>query len=64
MQGTIVKVVAEVGHAVEAGETIVHPRGDEDGELVNAERSGVVESSSASPPATRSSAGDVVAVVE
>ena len=64
MQGTIVKVVAEVGQSVEAGETIVILEAMKMENSVNAERSGVVVSRSRCPPGDSVSAGDVVAVVE
>ncbi|HVB71504.1 MAG TPA: acetyl-CoA carboxylase biotin carboxylase subunit [Acidimicrobiales bacterium] len=63
MQGTIVKVVAEVGQEVEAGETIAILEAMKMENMVNAERSGVVTSISVSE-GDSVSAGDVVAVVE
>ena len=64
MQGTIVKVVAEVGQAVEAGETIVILEAMKMENLVNAERSGRRHSRSRVSAGDSVSAGDVVAVVE
>jgi acetyl-CoA/propionyl-CoA/long-chain acyl-CoA carboxylase, biotin carboxylase, biotin carboxyl carrier protein len=63
MQGTIVKVVAQVGQQVEAGETIAILEAMKMENMVNAERSGVV-TSIAVAEGDSVSAGDVVAVVE
>ncbi|MGH9021263.1 MAG: acetyl/propionyl/methylcrotonyl-CoA carboxylase subunit alpha [Acidimicrobiales bacterium] len=63
MQGTIVKVVATVGQSIEAGETIVILEAMKMENLVNAERSGVVQSISVTE-GDSVSAGDIVAVVE
>ncbi len=63
MQGTIVKVVAEVGQLVEAGETIVILEAMKMENLVNAEKGGVVKSIRVTA-GDSVSAGDVVAVIE
>jgi acetyl-CoA/propionyl-CoA carboxylase biotin carboxyl carrier protein len=63
MQGTIVKVVAQVGQAVEAGETIAILEAMKMENMVNAERSGVIKSIAVTE-GDAVSAGDVVAVVE
>jgi acetyl-CoA/propionyl-CoA carboxylase biotin carboxyl carrier protein len=63
MQGTIVKVVAQVGQQVEAGETIAILEAMKMENMVNAERSGVVKSINVSE-GDSVTAGDVVAVVE
>jgi acetyl-CoA/propionyl-CoA carboxylase biotin carboxyl carrier protein len=63
MQGTIVKVVAQVGQTVEAGETIAILEAMKMENMVNAERSGVIKSIAVTE-GDAVSAGDVVAVVE
>jgi acetyl-CoA/propionyl-CoA carboxylase biotin carboxyl carrier protein len=63
MQGTIVKVVVDVGQAVEAGQTMIILEAMKMENSINAEKSGVVTSIRVSE-GDSVSAGDVVAVVE
>ena len=63
MQGTIVKIVAEVGQSVEAGDTLVILEAMKMENSVNAEKSGVVRAINVAE-GDSVSAGDVVAVVE
>jgi acetyl-CoA/propionyl-CoA carboxylase biotin carboxyl carrier protein len=63
MQGTIVKVVAEVGQAVEAGDTIVILEAMKMENSVNAEKAGIVKQITVAA-GDSVSGGDVVAVVE
>ncbi len=63
MQGTIVKVVAEVGQPIEAGETVVILEAMKMENAVVAERSGTVTAVRVAP-GDAVSAGDVVATIE
>jgi acetyl-CoA/propionyl-CoA carboxylase, biotin carboxylase, biotin carboxyl carrier protein len=63
MQGTIVKIVAQVGQAIEAGATVVILEAMKMENSVNAEKSGVVKSINVTE-GDSVSAGDVVAVIE
>ncbi len=63
MQGTIVKVMVEVGQAVEAGEAVLILEAMKMENAVHAERSGVVTAIRVTP-GDSVSAGDVVVVIE
>ena len=63
MQGTIVKVLVEVGQHVEAGQTVVVLEAMKMENQIQAEKSGTVKEIKVAPGATVG-AGDVVVVIE
>jgi acetyl-CoA/propionyl-CoA carboxylase, biotin carboxylase, biotin carboxyl carrier protein len=63
MQGTVVKYAVEEGDTVTTGDTVVVLEAMKMENTITAHRDGVV-TSSASPPATRSRAGSVLARIE
>jgi acetyl-CoA/propionyl-CoA carboxylase biotin carboxyl carrier protein len=63
MQGTIVKVLVEVGQSVEAGQSVVVLEAMKMENQIEADKSGVVKAINVSPGDTVG-AGDVVVVIE